>query len=175
MKLKAISIAALVSAIAVAPVYAQGTRPANPWLFGLTGGTVDIDENNFDDAANFGAYANYLLSEDERGAFFVEGVYTRTFNDGDVLTGEWDIETLAAYGGFRTAGPWFLKAKAGYGWRDVNITNIAPGQGIDGSETNLTFGAGGGFRLNNDTGLELEYTYLDSDISMLTLGIFTRF
>lgn len=167
-------VAALITAFATSPAFAQGT-PSDPLYFGIKAGRVDIDVSPFDSASNFGGYVGYLLSQDQNGSLFLEGEYTRSFNDGSVGAGEWDMETLAAYVGYRTAGPWFLKAKAGYGWYDVNIVNVAPGLGFDGSETNFTFGAGGGFRLDNNSGVELEYAYIDEDVNSLMLGFFTRF
>lgn len=175
MKKSSFVAALAFTSVAASSAWAQNGRPADPLYIGVKAGTVEVDESGFDDASNAGVFVGYKLHEDQDGTFFAEGEYSRTFNDGDVGAGEWDIETLAAYGGYRTAGPWFLKAKAGFAWRDVNIIGLAPGVGVDGSETSLSFGAGGGFRMNQDTGLELEYTYLDSDVSSLMFGIFTRF
>lgn len=174
MKLEFACVIAFASAVAASPVLAQrGGTPADPVYFGVKAGSVEVDVGGFDDASNIGVFAGYKLHEDPNGAFFVEGEYTRTFNDGDFLTGDWDVETLAAYAGYRTAGPWFLKAKAGFGWWDLNVDG--PATPAEADDTDFTFGVGGGFRLNERTGIELEYTQIESDITSLMIGYFTRF
>ncbi|HEY8553059.1 MAG TPA: porin family protein [Burkholderiales bacterium] len=166
-------VVALVTALAAGPVYAQGGRPANPIYFGVKGGLVDVDGPGFDEATNLGVFVGYTLYEDPNGAFFAEGEYTRTLSDGDYPGGEWDIETLAAYVGYRTAGTWFAMAKAGFGWWDVSADG--PATPLEGDDTTFTFGAGGGYRIDRDTGLQVEYTYIDSDINALWFSFFTRF
>lgn len=166
-------VIALVFTIGASSVWAQGGRPADPLYFGLKAGSVDVDDSGFDDASNAGVFVGYKLHEDASGTFFAEGEYTRTFNDGEVGGADWDIETLAAYAGYRTAGPWFLKAKAGFGWWDVNVDGLVTSAEAD--DTDFTYGVGGGYRFNNDSGLELEYNVIESDISSLMVGFFTTF
>lgn len=179
MKKSVYAIAAAFTLATASPVFAQGAGvrlqpPANPLYFGLKAGAMDVDDTD-DAASNVGAMVGYKFHEDERGAFFGEGEYTRTFSDGEAagaLAGDYDVETLSAYGGFRSAGQLFWKAKVGLSWWDVAVEGAGAAED-DG--TSLSFGAGGGWRLNENTGIEAEYTIIDSDISFLSVGVFTRF
>lgn len=181
MNRKLISSAATAFAVAlVSPAFAQQAEmrlqpPADPLYFGLKAGAMDVDDTE-DAANNVGVVAGYKLHEDERGAFFAEGEYTRTFSDGDADaiagSGDYDVETLSAYGGFRSAGQIFWKAKAGLSWWDVAVEGANPSEDDD---LSLSFGAGAGWRLNETTGIEAEYTWIDSDINFFSVGVFATF
>lgn len=156
---------------------AQAQQPTDPLYAGIKAGLMDVDKGGFDEASNFGLLVGYELTRDPNGSFFAEGEYTRSFSDGDVRIagqrGEWDAETLGGYLGYRTAGPWFLKAKAGLVWQDVTVSGI--GGRNPGSDTNFSVGAGGGARLSDDVALELEYSWLGDDLAFISLGIITHF
>lgn len=180
MKKSVHTVAAAFTLAMASPVFAQGMQlnpPADPLYFGLKAGAMDVDDTE-DAANNVGVMAGYKLHEDERGAFFAEGEYTRTFSEGEanaVLgSGDYDVETLSAYGGFRSAGQLFWKGKIGVSWWDFAVDGAAPGAGED-DDVSLSFGAGAGWRLNDTTGIEAEYTFIDSDISFLSVGVFTTF
>jgi hypothetical protein len=160
---------ALFGLAAYGPVQAQ--QPGNPVYFGAKLGMMDPDRG--DEATNVGLLAGYTLMEDRTGAFALEGEYTRSFDDGQVNGNDWDLETLAAYLAYRTTGDVFLKAKAGYGWWDVNVDGGAGG--FEGDDWDFTFGAGVGFRLSRKAGLELEYAVIQEDLDFLSLGFFTHF
>jgi len=145
--------------------------PADPLYFGLKAGAMDADAG--DDASNLGAVIGYKFHEDATGAFIGEGEYTRSFNDGRILGNDWDVETFGAYAGYRSAGPWFWKAKAGFTFWDIAVQGA--GGGIEGDDTSFSVGVGAGGRLNERTGVEVEYTRLDSDLTFLSVGLFTRF
>lgn len=163
--------AALMSGLfAGMPSYAQSF---SPWYLGLKFGWMDADASGFDDATNVGLYGGYTLHEDVNGNFAIEGEYTRTISDGDIPGGGWDIDTLAVYGAYRTAGPWFLKLKAGYLDEDINVS--AGGSSISGSDSGLSFGAGGGVRLGNKAAFELEYTVIEDDVNFFSIGYLTHF
>lgn len=182
MKKSVYAIAAAFTLATASPVFAQGAGarfqpPANPLYFGLKAGAMDVDDTE-DAASNVGVMIGYKFHEDERGAFFGEGEYSRTFSDGEANafggSGDYDVETLSAYGGFRSAGQLFWKAKVGLSWWDFAVDGAPAGTGED-DDVSLSFGAGGGWRLNENTGIEAEYTIIDSDISFLSVGVFTRF
>lgn len=173
-KLSAVLVA-LIGIVAFVPAQAQ--QPSNPLYFGAKIGLMDPDVRGFDEATNLGLFVGYTLIQDTRGSLALEGEYTRTFSDGDVnragVRTDWDIETLAAYLAYRTAGDVYLKAKAGYGWWDVSV-----GRGVTAAEDDdwdLTFGAGVGFRLTRKAGIEVEYAVIQEDINFLSLGFFTHF
>lgn len=162
-------VLALFGLAAHGPVQAQ--QVGNPLYFGGKIGLMDPDRG--DEATNLGVLVGYTLMEDSNGSFAAEGEYTRTFDDGEIGGADWDIETLAAYLAYRTAGDVFLKAKAGYGWWDVSVDRVATR--FEDDDWDFTFGAGVGFRLSRKSGLELEYTVIQEDIDFLSLGFFTHF
>lgn len=170
MKRTSLVLLALAGLAAHLPAHAQ--QPGNPIYFGAKLGFMDPDDG--DEATNAGVLVGYTLMEDRNGAFAVEGEYTRTFDDGEIGNADWDIETLTAYLAYRTAGNIFLKAKAGYGWWDVNVDGGAP-RGFEDDDWDFAFGAGVGYRLSSKAGLEVEYTVIQDDIDFLSLGFFTRF
>lgn len=169
------ALVALFGLLVCAPAQAQ--QPGNPVYFGARIGLMDPDVRGFDEATNLGLFVGYTLMQDTRGALAIEGEYTRTFDDGEVnragVTSDWEIETLAAYLAYRTAGDVYLKAKAGYGWWDLSVDRIVTGAEND--DWDLTFGAGVGFRLSRKAGLEVEYAVIQEDINFLGLGFFTHF
>ena len=89
------------------------------------------------------------------------------------MHGNWKIETLAGYGAYRTASDFYVKAKIGYLREDVTVSGI--GSDISGKDSGLSYGAGVGYRFNSKSGLELEYTVIEDDISFIGLGYFTHF
>lgn len=168
---------AAVLALGTSSVMAQGVTiqpPADPLYFGLKAGAMDADAGGFDNASNVGVVIGYKFHEDALGAFIAEGEYTRSFNDGNIAGGDdWDVETLGAYAGYRSAGPWFWKAKAGFTFFDIAVRGAV--RGIEGDDTSFSVGVGAGGRLNERTGVEVEYTRIDSDLNFLSFGVFTRF
>lgn len=156
--------------LVAAPSYAQSY---SPWYLGLKVGQMDADVSGFDEATNAGIYGGYTLHDDSNGRFAIEGEYTRSIADGDLPGGEWDIETLAAYGAFRTAGPVFLKIKAGYLREDVSVSS--GNFSVSGKDSGLSFGAGGGFRLGEKAAFELEYTVIEDDVNFFSIGYLTHF
>lgn len=172
MKWKTLWCASLIlgGALSALPSHAQSY---SPWYLGLKVGWMDADAANFDEATNLGLYGGYQLHEDVNGRFAIEGEYTRSISDGDIPGGGWDIETLALYGAYRTAGPWFLKLKAGYLDEDIGVS--AGGSSIAGSDSGFSFGAGGGVRLGNKASFELEYTVIEEDVDFFSIGYVTHF
>lgn len=164
-------IASLCAAVAV-------QAEENPMYFGIKAGAMDTDVGGFDNANNLGLLLGYDVYRDVSGAFSAEGEYTRTFSKGDVningAQGDWKIETLAAYGAYRTEGDFYLKAKIGYLREKVTVSGVG-NTSISGSDSGLSYGAGFGFRLNRKAGLEFEYTIIEDDISFISVGYFTHF
>lgn len=154
------------------------TAEDNPVYFGIKAGVMKADVGGFDPSNNFGFLLGYDVYRDVNGTLSIEGEYTRKLSEGDVniggARGDWKIETLAAYGAYRTAGELYLKAKAGYLREDVNVSGVG-NTSVSGKDSGLSYGAGVGYRFNRKTGLELEYTIVESDISFLSLGYFTHF
>lgn len=171
MKQATVVIAAFSVWLLAAPTHAQ----ENPLYFGIKAGQMDPDADGFDEATNVGLIAGYDLSRDANGTLALEVEYTRSLSEGDVrFGGEWEIETLAGYGAYRTAGDVYVKAKAGVLSEDVKVSRTG-GAIASGKDSGFSFGAGVGVRLNRKVGLEIEYTIIEEDIGFLSLGYFTHF
>lgn len=162
--------AAVVVAVLALPAYAQ---ELSPWYAGLKAGTMDVDASGFKEAGNAALFLGYTLYADANGRLAFEGEVSRTISDGDAPGGGWDINTLAAYGAYRTAGNVFLKAKAGFLSEDVNVSGT--GGSVAGSDSGVSFGAGVGVRMGKKAAFEIEYTVVEDDISFVSLAYFTHF
>jgi len=170
MKIASLIVAAL-AALTIVPAHAQ---ELSPWYVGLKAGPMDADASGFNSAGNVGLLGGYTLSQNANGALALEGEVTRTVSGGDAPGGGWDINTWAVYGAYRTAGAAFLKARVGYLNEHVSVSG--PGSAsISGSDSGISFGAGGGFRLGKKAAFEIEYTVIEDDISFLSLAYFTHF
>ncbi len=103
----------------------------------------------------------------------IEGEYTDTVSEGDAtfggIHGEWEIETYAIYGVFRTRGTLFFKGKIGYLHEDVSST--VGGFGATGSDSGLSLGIGAGLRIGHHGSIELEYTIIEEDVDYLSVGL----
>lgn len=163
---------------AVMGVCTAAAAQENPLYFGLKAGQMDLDASGFDNSSNFGLMLGYDLYRDANGALAVEAEYTHDISKGDVnvsgVGGNWKIETLAGYGAYRTAGPVYLKAKAGYLREDISVSGIS-GNTVSGKDSGFSFGAGVGYHFNSKTGIELEYTVIEEDVNFLSIGYFTHF
>lgn len=157
-------------AMLVMPAYAQDL---SPWYAGLKAGMMDVDASGFDEAANAALFGGYTLHQDATGQLALEGEYSQSISDGDAPGGGWDIKTFAVYGAYRTAGPAYLKAKAGYLREDVNVSG--PAGDVGGTDSGFSFGAGGGFRIGKKAAFEIEYTVIEDDVNFFSIGYFTHF
>lgn len=167
----------VVALIAGVGICTAAASQENPLYLGIKIGQMDIDQSGFDTSINFGLLVGYDILRDANGAFSIEAEYTRDISEGDVdiggVNGDWHIETLAAYGAYRTAGPVYLKARAGYLREDVSVSGI--NSGVAGKDSGLSYGAGVGYYLNRKSGIEFEYTAIEHDINFFSLGYFTHF
>jgi hypothetical protein len=95
----------------------------------------------------------------------IEGELTTPLEEGSVdpggLDGEWEADTGALWGVWRSRGTAYFKARAGWAWRDVDIEpdiNDESGED-DGPAASLGFG----FEITRRVRLEWDLTWLDSD------------
>lgn len=158
--------------------FSTAAAQENPVHFGLKAGRMDADVPGFGKASILGLLFGFDLHRDDSGVFSFEGEYTRNLSDGDLaigaIPGDWKIETLAGYAAYRTAGNVYVKAKTGILHQDVKVSTAAAAP-FAGQDTGFSFGSGIGWRFNRKTGLELEYTVLEEDLTFLSLGYFTHF
>lgn len=165
-----LTVCALAASLAIPTAAAQ----KSPLYVGLKAGGMEADVGGFDAASNFGFTLGYELLRNLNGSFALEGEYTRSLSKGGIAgAGNWKIETLAGYGAYRTGDAVYLKAKFGLLRRDAQVSGA--GAGFAGRDNETSFGAGVGVRFTQKTGLELEYTVVESDVSFLGLGYFTHF
>ncbi len=141
------------------------------WYVGLKAGQMMVDLDGLDDATNGGVLVGYSF-----GDFAIEAEYTTTLSEGDVtilgVPGEWDINTFAVYGVYRSSGNIYFKGKVGFLNEDVSINVNAFGTPISaaGSDSSASLGVGVGWRIPDSNSLELEYTIVEEDIDFLSLG-----
>ena len=150
------------------PVLAAG----NPFYVGVKGGTMMVDLSEYDDASSLGVLLGYRITDDSSGSVAVEAEFTNSSSsDITVLgkTGNWDINTFAGYLTYRTPGNLYLKGKIGFLNEDINVNIV--GANISGSDSGLSIGVGGGWKLGTNAALELEYTVIEQDINFLSLGV----
>ncbi len=132
---------------------------------GAKAGFILADAANQDAALNIGGLFGVKLLDlgAKAGTLSAEGELSFTLIDGDLPNGnDWDVSTLGAYAVYRSAGDTYLKAKAGLLWLDTSY---------DSSITELSIGIGGGWRISKDLALEVEYTTIDDNIDMFSVGV----
>ncbi|NOX75905.1 MAG: outer membrane beta-barrel protein [Gammaproteobacteria bacterium] len=136
------------------------------WLFGVKTGPMVIDSNGYSDTTNTGVVVGY-----EIGAVVadlaLEAEFTTSTSDGKSesqnVSQNVSLDTQALYLAFRTAGPFYFKAKAGYVNEDLKVGNTSY------SDTGLSYGVGLGLGLGLAQ-LELELTTIDTDIVFISVG-----
>ncbi len=145
--------------------FSVSSRAADGLYLGLAGGVMDLDRGGFDDARNAGVTLGYEFLGVGLGDIAVEGTYTTSADKGDAPGGqEWEIKTLSVYGALRSAGPVYLKAKAGFSSNDIEI-------GGD-SDNNTDFSAGLGAGLSIGIAqFELEYTRIEDNVSFVGVSL----
>lgn len=136
---------------------------------GLKAGKFLVDVSGADDPLAYGFQVGYGLSNS------VAAELSYLTGDGDLTdygVGELDISSIAITAAFRTEGPLYLLAKVGLLHEKVK----ASGFGFYGyssaneSDTGLTLGLGGGYRVSKQFGLEAEYSIIESDVSFIGLS-----
>jgi len=152
----------------------------NPQLYaGGKLGLMMLDESgtDTDDAINLGGVVGATVNQSNIGSLALEAELTFTVIDGDIsfgpISADWDATTLAGYGVYRSNGPLYFKGKLGLAFWDASASGFGSDDGID-----LSLGLGGGYRMNDKTALELEYTMFDSDpvdLDFLSIGFVVNF
>lgn len=131
--------------------------------FGVNAGPMMVDVAGVDDPTNAGV----LIGKEwgvAIGDIGVQAEFTTSIDDGNFRGYDVSIDTQAIYGAFRTAGPLYLIAKAGFLREEVEIG------GVSEDDTGLAAGIGIGFSMGVAQ-LELEYTQIEEDVGYLSLGV----
>lgn len=95
--------------------------------------------------------------------FALEGELTTTAIAGHYLGSDLKLTSLGGYLAWRSAGRWYLKARAGGLWERVRV---GAGRADDGG---VSGGIGGGYRFDDGRALELEFTVIEKNVNMLSL------
>jgi len=133
-------------------------------IFGAKTGPMVIDVGGFTDTTNTGVMVGY-----EIGAVVadlaVEAEVTKTTSDGEFASAaNVSLDTQGLYLALRTAGPFYLKAKAGVVNEKLTVGNLSS------SDSGTSYGVGLGLGLGI-VQFELEMTRIDTDITFLSLGV----
>ncbi len=159
---RGLRILGLATGLLAAPV----VFAADGLYLGVTGGVMSTDRAAFDDAVSAGVLVGYEFLNVAVGDIAAEAVYTTTLHEADIagVSGGWEMDTLAAYAAFRTAGPVYLKARAGI--VDADVETRAD------TESSTRFSAGLGIGLSVGIAqFELEYTTLTDDVDFIGLAV----
>ena len=158
-QMKTFLFVGLLSLMMAAPAAAGGL------FFGAKTGPMVIDASGYKtDPTNMGVVVGYDLGV-VVGDLAVEGEFTTTTSDGKTNGGaKVSVDTMAAYLAFRTAGPFYFKAKGGFLQEDVKVGSFSD------SDSGMSYGVGLGFGIGIAQ-LELEITQVETDITFLSVGV----
>ncbi len=159
---RGLRIPALAAGLLAAPV----ALAADGLYLGVTGGVMSTDRAAHDDAVSAGLLVGYEFLNVAVGDIAAEAVYTTTLNEADIagVRGGWEMDTLAAYAAFRTAGPVYFKARAGVVDADVKTRADTD------SSTRFSVGLGIGLSVGIAQ-FELEYTTITDNVDFIGLAI----
>lgn len=140
-------------------------RAADGFYFGAVGALAGNDLPGFDDAVNAGIRLGHEFAGIGIGDIAIEGSYTTSVSDGDLPGGgNWSVDTFSGFGVFRSAGPIYLKARAGATRWDIG----GSGQSRNGTDFSWGLGLGFSFGLGQ---LEFEYTKIEQDIDFFGIAL----
>lgn len=144
------------AALALAFSGAASAQGGNTY-WGVTAGIMDVDIYNADNPVNVGLRGGYTLPS----GWGFEAEYTDSLVSGeaDVFRGgdDIDVQTLAAYGTYRSYGDLYFKGRLGLLYEDVDYV---------GDDTGIALGGGVGINYSPNTNVELEYTRIDDNINL---------
>ena len=155
---KILTTLALIAAMLTSTAMAQST---NGLMFG---GTVGFDKPH-GSGNDSGVTIGGRLSQPIQGNVSWEADLNLGIADGTVgTTHDWSINSVAAYGVYRTDGDIHLKAKLGVAYWDDNFDH----------DTSLSAGIGIGLRMGRGI-LDVEYTQINNYVDYITVGYSLRF
>ena len=182
----ALSVGSLLSVSAQAAVNYAG----QPYVGAKVGQFMidDNDDEGFDDATAFGAYAGYNFTPQ----FGMEVEYVGSSEKSESVSfvggyGEYDYDykTYGIYGTYRYAFPntaLYAKGKLGFAKAEidesgyVNVTGLGSESYSENySDSGLAGGIGLGYNFNPNMAVEAEYAYVAEDLGLLTVGANFKF
>jgi opacity protein-like surface antigen len=142
-------VAAMLSSAAMA-------QSSTGLMFGGTAGFAKPHGSSNDAGLNIGG----RLGRQIQGNFSWEADLNLQITDGEIgANRDWSINSLAAYGVYRTDGDIHLKGKLGVAYWDDDLDD----------DTNLSAGIGIGFRMGRGI-LDVEYTQINDYVDYITVG-----
>lgn len=165
MKATQLLIFAVIALCSIGTVHAEDEA----WYAGVKAGQMKVDLPGYDTSLSVGGILGYKLNN----TLGIEGGYTTTGKDEGVVVGttqtKWDIDVVAVHLAYRTEGNFFAKGKAGALYQKVSVDNASANKPKSGGE--LSVGVGAGWRPFKDIALEVEYTFIEKDISFISFNI----
>ena len=158
MKRGVVSLAAL-SLLAISAASYAGPKG---FYWGAKGGILDPDAAETDEGLNVGGYVGYTLPW--LSGLAVEGEATITAIKSEANSRKLEVQTIAAYGVWRSKGPIFFKGKLG-----VLRERVEAGTATE-TDEGVSFGLGVGFPGPGKHEFEIEYTILENDLNFLSVG-----
>ena len=159
----AIALLSSVSTLSLAESDTANRVHAGVKLGGAISGLDDFDNGNA-----FGFQLGFNFNNN----FSAEFEYTKSNLDGPFDV-ELDTSSFGVYGTYRSSGQVYFLGKVGFIDLDITFESEQFSTSVSESETGLSYGIGGGYKITDSLGVEAEYTILDADLS--TLGIVARY
>ena len=154
----------LLLAIAIGAMFISGgawAQSTDQLMFGLKGGFAKPHGSSND--AGFSIFG--MLGKRIQDNVYWEAELGLGIIDGEVgNNNDWNINSIAGYGVYRTSGDIHLKAKLGVSYWDDDFDD----------DVNLTAGIGLGFRAGNGL-IDVEYTQINPDTDYITVGYIFNF
>lgn len=160
-----------VVALGLLMLVAHSALGADGLYLGVSGGVMDHNESGYDNATNLGARIGYEFLNVGLGDLGVEGEFTGTVSDGTFpVAANWSVNTFSGFGVLRTAGPVYIKGRAGLTYWDLSTMGVSR-DGVD-----FSYGLGLGISIGLAQ-LEFEYTKLGGDNNYygVSLNLLTPF
>lgn len=150
--------------VAALGLFSFGAMAGEPGVVaGVKFGNAMIDVDGLDDGSAKGVTFGY----DFGNSWALElDVVQSEF---DYPGGSGDLDWMGVYGVYRSEGKAYFLAKIGALKEEISA------EGESESDTGASYGLGGGFRINDNFSLELEYTIIESDVNFLGLGARFKF
>jgi len=159
-------------------------KAAGSWMVGLKYGNMEHEGTGMQRAKNSGYVVGYTFARPVagNGTAAIEVEFTNTNDDGTFTsesfqgtTGTWQVDSKAIYMAYRSAGTVYFKGKLGGVTTEIDYKTSATTLQED--KTQVSFGAGVGFRLTERANIELEYTgnIGINDISYVSAGVAVNF
>jgi len=152
--MKLLKLAIVLSMLFMSAVASSADLLRNGFYFGLKAGSLLIDEGD-DSAGMFGLQAGVGIDQ----------ILSLEFNYTSGESNAVDISNTALYAVYRTKGQGYFIGKLGFLKEELG----------DESNSGVSYGFGGGFKVYKEFDLEAEYTFAGDDTKLLAVTGRMRF